>query len=76
MREETGKSVSFNHHQVGLLGLLVTLGIVFGDIGTSPLYVMKANSIQAKPSTRTLSLGHCPASSGHSPYRPPLNTYV
>ena len=42
MREETGKSVSFNHHQVGLLGLLVTLGIVFGDIGTSPLYVMKA----------------------------------
>lgn len=24
------------------LGLLVTLGIVFGDIGTSPLYVMKA----------------------------------
>ena len=23
------------------LGLLVTLGIVFGDIGTSPLYVMK-----------------------------------
>jgi len=26
----------------GLSGLLVTLGIVFGDIGTSPLYVMKA----------------------------------
>lgn len=25
-----------------LLGLLVTLGIVYGDIGTSPLYVMKA----------------------------------
>jgi KUP system potassium uptake protein len=25
-----------------LAGLLVTLGIVFGDIGTSPLYVMKA----------------------------------
>lgn len=24
------------------MGLLVTLGIVFGDIGTSPLYVMKA----------------------------------
>lgn len=24
------------------LGLIVTLGIVFGDIGTSPLYVMKA----------------------------------
>ncbi len=25
-----------------LAGLLVTVGIVFGDIGTSPLYVMKA----------------------------------
>ncbi len=24
------------------MGLLITLGIVFGDIGTSPLYVMKA----------------------------------
>ena len=42
MREETEKSVAFNHHRVGFLGLLVTLGIVFGDIGTSPLYVMKA----------------------------------
>jgi len=27
---------------LSLAGLLVTLGIVFGDIGTSPLYVMKA----------------------------------
>jgi KUP system potassium uptake protein len=26
----------------GVAGLLITLGIVFGDIGTSPLYVMKA----------------------------------
>lgn len=28
--------------RVTLAGLLVTVGIVFGDIGTSPLYVMKA----------------------------------
>lgn len=28
--------------KAGLAGLLMTLGIVFGDIGTSPLYVMKA----------------------------------
>lgn len=28
--------------RLSALGLLVTLGIVFGDIGTSPLYVMKA----------------------------------
>ena len=30
------------HGRVSLAGLLVTVGIVFGDIGTSPLYVMKA----------------------------------
>ena len=36
MREETKKSVAFNHNKVGFLGLLVTLGIVFGDIGTLP----------------------------------------
>ena len=28
--------------KVTAMGLLITLGIVFGDIGTSPLYVMKA----------------------------------
>lgn len=27
---------------IKLMGLIVTVGIVFGDIGTSPLYVMKA----------------------------------
>ena len=41
MRENSESSVAC-HHRVGFLGLLVTLGIVFGDIGTSPLYVMKA----------------------------------
>ncbi|MCW5923971.1 MAG: KUP/HAK/KT family potassium transporter [Saprospiraceae bacterium] len=30
------------HHRLTAAGLLVTLGIIFGDIGTSPLYVMKA----------------------------------
>ena len=29
-------------HKLSAAGLLVTLGIIFGDIGTSPLYVMKA----------------------------------
>lgn len=28
--------------RLDLMGLIVTVGIVFGDIGTSPLYVMKA----------------------------------
>lgn len=31
-----------SHHPVTLGAILVTLGIVFGDIGTSPLYVLKA----------------------------------
>lgn len=29
-------------HRLSVMGLLVTLGIVYGDIGTSPLYVMRA----------------------------------
>lgn len=31
-----------DHNKVTAAGLLVTLGIIFGDIGTSPLYVMNA----------------------------------
>ena len=42
MKENSEGSVAYCHHRVGFLGLLITLGIVFGDIGTSPLYVMKA----------------------------------
>jgi len=34
------KSLSLN--KVSFAGLLITIGIVFGDIGTSPLYVVKA----------------------------------
>ena len=30
------------HSKLTLGGLLITLGIIYGDIGTSPLYVMKA----------------------------------
>lgn len=33
---------SFNHKQITAAGALITLGIIFGDIGTSPLYVLKA----------------------------------
>ena len=42
MKESTEISAACNHNKVSLLGLLITLGIVFGDIGTSPLYVLKA----------------------------------
>ena len=30
------------HHKLKLAGLIITLGIIYGDIGTSPLYVMRA----------------------------------
>lgn len=42
MKEDTEISAACNHNKVSFWGLLITLGIVFGDIGTSPLYVMKA----------------------------------
>jgi KUP system potassium uptake protein len=38
-------------------GLLVTLGIVFGDIGTSPLYVMKAIMREGYPIETDFILG-------------------
>jgi KUP system potassium uptake protein len=31
-----------HHHKLTTAGVLVTLGIIFGDIGTSPLYVLRA----------------------------------
>ena len=36
----TGKHLDIN--KISFAGVIVTLGIVFGDLGTSPLYVMKA----------------------------------
>ena len=47
------------HHQlnkISLAGLVVTLGIIYGDIGTSPLYVMKA-IVGDRLVTRELILG-------------------
>ena len=31
-----------DHKKVTAAGILVTLGIIYGEIGTSPLYVMSA----------------------------------
>lgn len=33
---------SHEHQRLTLAGLIITLGIIYGDIGTSPLYVMRA----------------------------------
>lgn len=44
MKEEQSKSSAAHHglQKVTAGGVLVALGIIFGDIGTSPLYVLKA----------------------------------
>ncbi|AFK03666.1 potassium transporter [Emticicia oligotrophica DSM 17448] len=45
MGQLTNEHGNGHHHQldkVSAAGLLIALGIVFGDIGTSPLYVLKA----------------------------------
>jgi KUP system potassium uptake protein len=44
-------------HKITLAGLLVTLGIVYGDIGTSPLYVLKAILAGGKEISDLLVLG-------------------
>jgi KUP system potassium uptake protein len=31
-----------DHHKLSAAGILITLGIIYGDIGTSPLYVMRS----------------------------------
>ncbi|MDP9960098.1 KUP/HAK/KT family potassium transporter [Chryseobacterium lathyri] len=42
MAELTEDGYHFDIKKLSFIGVLVSLGIVFGDIGTSPLYVMKA----------------------------------
>ena len=37
---------SHNINKVTLATLIVTLGVIYGDIGTSPLYVMSAMSLR------------------------------
>ncbi|MGV9013017.1 MAG: KUP/HAK/KT family potassium transporter [Flavobacteriales bacterium] len=45
-----------NTHPLSWAGLLITLGIIYGDIGTSPLYVFKA-IIGERPISDQLILG-------------------
>ena len=44
------------HSKLSAAGVIVTLGIIFGDIGTSPLYVLKA-VIDDRPITEELVFG-------------------
>jgi KUP system potassium uptake protein len=43
--------------KVTLAGLIVTLGIIYGDIGTSPLYVIKAILSEANDNSQLLLYG-------------------
>jgi KUP system potassium uptake protein len=45
------------HSKLSAAGLLITLGIIYGDIGTSPLYVMKAILGMDFPINKELVLG-------------------
>lgn len=36
------KSKNALHQKIPFTGLLIAMGVVYGDIGTSPLYVMRA----------------------------------
>lgn len=45
------------HSKVTAAGLLITLGIIYGDIGTSPLYVMSAIMGESKPINSLAVLG-------------------
>ena len=40
--QHSGQSVKEFHRQVKAAGVLIAIGIVFGDIGTSPLYTLNA----------------------------------
>lgn len=51
-----GHSHNGHINKITLGGLLVTLGIIYGDIGTSPLYVMKA-VVGDKPINATVIIG-------------------
>lgn len=44
------------HHQLSAAGVLVALGIIYGDIGTSPIYTMKF-IVGNRPITEDLILG-------------------
>ncbi|WP_428655130.1 KUP/HAK/KT family potassium transporter [Runella sp.] len=46
---ESNEAHHHNTTKVSAAGLLIALGIIYGDIGTSPLYVMKAVTGTTKP---------------------------
>lgn len=68
------QSKSHFSNRVTFASLLIALGIIYGDIGTSPLYVLKA-IIGDKPISEELVLGAFPVYSGHCLFKPLRNIF-
>lgn len=49
--------MSGSYHKISFAGVLITIGIVFGDIGTSPLYVFQAITGQGAQLSRDFVIG-------------------
>ena len=49
--------MSGSYHKISFAGVLITIGIVFGDIGTSPLYVFQAITGQGSQLSRDFVVG-------------------
>ena len=49
--------MSGSYHKISFAGVLITIGIVFGDIGTSPLYVFQAIPGQGSHLSRDFVVG-------------------
>ncbi|MEY4142184.1 MAG: hypothetical protein RL110_1556 [Bacteroidota bacterium] len=49
--------MSGSYHKISFAGVLITIGIVFGDIGTSPLYVFQAITGQGSHLSRDFVVG-------------------
>jgi KUP system potassium uptake protein len=52
-----GNHTSSRIHKLSVLGVIVSLGIIYGDIGTSPLYVLKAILSEVGTPTPEVILG-------------------
>ncbi|MEO7992503.1 MAG: KUP/HAK/KT family potassium transporter, partial [Chryseolinea sp.] len=50
------ESTNTHQHKLSVAGVLVALGIIYGDIGTSPIYTLKF-IIGDRPVTQDLVLG-------------------
>nr|WP_317044509.1 KUP/HAK/KT family potassium transporter [Chryseobacterium timonianum] len=68
----SGQNSSDFHKRITLAGSLIAIGIVFGDIGTSPLYTLNA-VFHNKIITEAIALGSLSCIFWTLVFRPPSN---